>query len=104
MFLPVVSDINHVAINFSGAVSVYESEVQPLVAFNSRRLEIVSFLLRRQLCPLPFFARVAPHIVLLHGDVQCNIEHRDGDQGTISLLCRKSVSAGDPVTQAFLDG
>jgi hypothetical protein len=48
---------------------MHEPEVQPLIPFNSRRLEIVSFLIRRQLRPLPFFALVTPDIVLLHSNI-----------------------------------
>jgi hypothetical protein len=47
LLVPVVSDINYVAITFSGSVSMHESEVQPLIAFNSSRLEIISFFLGR---------------------------------------------------------
>lgn len=72
---------------------MHKTEVQALVAFSSRSLEIVGFLFRRQLCPLPFFALVTPNIVLLHGHVQYNVERGDGHQGTISLLCEQSLSA-----------
>jgi hypothetical protein len=72
---------------------MYEPEVQPLIAFSSRGLEIDCFLLRRQLLPLPLFAVIPPNVVLLHCDVQENVEHCDGNQGTVTLLCGRSVSA-----------
>lgn len=83
---------------------MYESEVQTLVPFSSRCFKIVGFLLRRQLLPLPFFALVAPHVVLLHGNVQHNVEHRDGDQGAVPLLCGQFVSANNPVTPSLRIG
>lgn len=71
------------------SISMHKTEVQSLVPFSSRSLKIVGFLFRRQLCPLPFFALVTPDVVLLHGDVQYNVEHGDGHQGTISFSVSK---------------
>lgn len=78
---------------------MHESEVQTLVSFSSSSIEIVGFPLGRQLLPLPFLALVAPHIVLLCGNMQYIVEHRDGDQGAVSFLCGKCVSANVPFSR-----
>lgn len=84
--LQALFDLNSAAVTPPKTASMYESEVQSLVAFSCRGLKIVGFLLRRQLLPLPFFALVAPHVILLHRDVQYNVKYRDGDQGAVSFL------------------
>ena len=73
-------------------ISMHKPEVQSLVSFSGRSLKIVRFVFRRELCPLPFFALVAPNIVLLHSDVQCDVEYGDRYQGAVSLFCGKFVS------------
>lgn len=85
--MPVFSGLKSATVTPPTTPSMHESEVQTLVPFSSRSLEIVGFFLRRQLLPLPLFALVAPHVVLLHDNVQHDVEHGDGDQGAVSFLC-----------------
>ena len=71
---------------------MHKSEVQSLIPLSSRRLKIIRFLFRRKLRPLSFLTLVAPNVVLLHSDVQCDVEYGDRYQGAVSLFCGKFVS------------
>lgn len=69
------------------SILVYKAEIQPLIPFHSRSLKINSLLLRRQLLPLPFLTLVPPNIILLHRDVQENIQHSDRYESAVAFLC-----------------